>query len=188
MYSVAILYRSIIEHYFKHLYIYTKALKDDNDNTGKIYYKTLKGSEDLQWLDKINKHNKKFGSNKMTWNTNDDHNKVIRKAKEEFRFSEILDYLKSDNDNKYIRTYLLEKSIEYDNLSSVIHGGPFGEQVFCNLQQDKNKFNDNLNKFATDSFELYCSTVKTTYLFASLMDEKLKEHYDKIREMLKFTK
>ena len=38
----------MIEHNFRHLYIYVRALNDNSDDVGKRYYKTLKGSEDLE--------------------------------------------------------------------------------------------------------------------------------------------
>lgn len=189
VYSVAVLYRSIIEHYFRHLYIYTKALKNDTDDVGKSYCKTLKASEDLQWFDKVNKHNRKVGTNKTVWNTKGEHNESIRDAKREFLFSNILEYFKSNNTGeseeikKYINDHLLERSVEYDNLSSAVHGGPFGESALFNLHKDKKKYDDTLYKFANESLGLHYGTVESTYLFAYLMDEKMKEHYESIKAL-----
>lgn len=191
IYSVAILYRSIIEHSFRHLYIYTKTLKDNSDDVGRTYCKTLKASEDLQWFDKVNKHNKGVGAKQTIRNTKNDHNKGIRMAQEEFRFSKIVDYFKSNNTHenvdikRYIDNHLLEKSVEYDNLSSAVHGGPFGESALFNLHQDKKKYDDTLYKFANESLGLHYSVVESTYLFAYLMDEKTKTLYEKIASLRK---
>jgi len=191
VYAAAVLYRSIIEHSFRHLYIYAKTLEDNNDGIGKKYCRTLKASEDLQWFDKINKHERKFGTNKTVWNTKGDHNELIRSVKKEFLFSKIVEYFKSSNfsDNKeikqFINDHLLNKGIEYDNLSSAVHGGPFGESALFNLHKDKKKHNDTLYKFASESFGLHHSIVESTYLFAYLMDEEMKEHYESITALRK---
>lgn len=190
IYSVAVLYRSIIEHRFRHLYIYTKALKDNSDNVGETYCKTLKASEDLQWFDKVNKHNKKIAENKTVWNTKGDHNEVIRDAKREFLFSNILSYLQSNHTSestevkKFVNDHILERSVEYDNLSSAVHGGPFGESALFNLLQDQRKYDDTLYKFANESLSLHYSIVQSTYLFAYLMDDKMQEQYEKINRIL----
>lgn len=194
VYSAAVLYRSIIEHSFRHLYIYSKALKDNSDDVGGTYCKTLKASEDLQWFDKVNKHNKKVGKNKTAWSTKGEHNEAIRDAKREFLFSNILSYLQSNNSDKsaevkkFINDHLLERSVEYDNLSSAVHGGPFGESALFNLHQDQKKYDDTLYKFANESLDLHYSIVQSTYLFAYLMDNKMQEQYEKINEVMKQNK
>jgi hypothetical protein len=190
IYSAAVLYRSIIEHSFRHLYIYTKTLKDDSDDVGRIYCKTLKASEDLQWFDKVNKHNKKVGDSKTIWSTKSDHNEAIRDAKKEFLFSNILSYLQSHHTNgseevrKFVNSHLLEKSVEYDNLSSAVHGGPFGESALFNLHQDQNKYDDTLYKFANESLGLHYSIAQSTYIFAYLLDDKLQKQYEKINGIM----
>lgn len=189
IYPVAVLYRSIIEHNFRHLYIYTKSLKDNSDEVGEKYCKTLKYSEDLQWFDKVNKHNKKVGVNKTIWSTKGNHNKSIRDTKREILFSNILNYFKSNNINEskeitqFINDHILERSVEYDNLSSAVHGGPSAESALFNLNKDNKKYKDTLYKFAHDSLGLHYSIVESTYLFAYLMDEEMKEHYGKIEKL-----
>jgi hypothetical protein len=194
IYSAAVLYRSVIEHSFRQLYIYTRALKDDSDDVGRTYCKTLKASEDLQWLDKVNKHSKKVGENKTVWSTKSDHNEAIRDAKREFLFSNILSYLQSNHTSeheevkKFVNDHLLERSVEYDNLSSAVHGGPFGESALFNLHQDQKKYNDTLYKFANESLGLHYSIVQSTYLFAYLMDNKLQEQYEKMNGIMQENK
>ena len=81
---------------------------------------------------------------------------------------------------RYKKEYLLERLIEYTNMSSSVHGGPFGEAVLYELKKDKSKIEATLNKFANESFMLHKSIVETTYLFASLMDETVTKYYDDI--------
>lgn len=189
IYSAAVLYRSILDHNFRHLYIYTKALKDNNDNTGRDYCITLKASEDLQWFNKINNHNNKFSTNKTKWNTKSEHNKSIKKTAEEFKFGKIIEYLKNNNSNenldlkKNMNEYLLQRSTEYGDLSAIVHGGPSSDSDLNKLIKDKRLLNDKLLLFVTDSFNLYKSLIETTYLFAYLMNEENEKYWRDINNI-----
>jgi len=190
VYATAILSRSMIEHNFRHLYIYVRSLNDDSDDVGKRYYKTLKGNEDLESFSKINNYSKAVYPEKTNWNTKGEHNKAIREIGKEFRIEQIFFYLIANNNNekdeivkRFKKEYLLQRLIDYTNLSSGVHGGPFGELALFNLQKDKDKFNKALEKFAGDSFNLHYSLVEATYLFAYLMDDKIQTHYEKIKNL-----
>ena len=65
-------------------------------------------------------------------------------------------------------------------MSSSVHGGPFGELALYELQKDKTELEATLNKFANESFLLHRSIIETTYLFASLMDDKVTQYYNDI--------
>lgn len=195
VYATAILSRSMIEHNFRHLYIYVRALNDDSDDVGKKYYKTLKGNEDLESFTKINNYNKAVYPEKTSWSTKGEHNKKISEDAKEFRIEKIFFYLIANNNSekdeiikRFKKEYLLQRLIEYTKLSSGVHGGPFGELALFNLQKDKDKFNKALEKFAGDSFSLHTSLVESTYLFAYLMDEKMKKHYEKIKSLIEIKK
>ncbi len=82
----------------------------------------------------------------------------------------------------------MQRLIDYTNLSSGVHGGPFGELALFNLQKDKDKFNKALEKFARDSFNLHFSLVETTHLFAYLMNDKMQKHYEKIKNLMEIKK
>ena len=101
MYATAILSRSMIEHNFRHLYIYVRALNDNSDDVGKRYYKTLKGSEDLESFTKINNYNKAvYPEKKLTGIQKENINKAIREVGKEFRIEQIFFYLITNNNNK----------------------------------------------------------------------------------------
>jgi hypothetical protein len=183
-YSASILFRSLIEHSFRHLYIFVKALNDKNDDVGKTYYNSLKANEDLESVEKIINYKKIVYPEDTQWNTKGDHNNAIRETAKSFRIEKIFHYLISNNNNeksevikRYKKEYLLERLIEYTNMSSSVHGGPFGKLALYELQKDKSKLDAILNKFANESFLLHKSLVETTYLFASLMDEKVDKYY-----------
>lgn len=84
---------------------------------------------------------------------------------------------------KFVNDHILERSVEYDNLSSAVHGGPFGESALFNLHQDQKKYDETLYKFANESSGLHYSIVQSTYLFAYLMDEKMQGRYEKIKTL-----
>jgi len=186
-YSASILFRSLIEHSFRHLYLFVRALNDKNDDGGKAYYNSLKANEDLESVEKIINYKKIVYPKDTQWNTKGNHNNAIREIAKNFRIEKIFHYLISNNNNKsseiierYKKEYLLERLIEYTNMSSSVHGGPFGELALYELQKDKSKLEVTLNKFSNESFLLHKSLVETTYLFASLMDEETKKYYDDI--------
>jgi hypothetical protein len=189
IYTVTILSRSMIEHNFRHLYIYARSLNDNNDDVSKRYYKTLKGHEDLESFTKINNYNKTVYPEKNNWNTKGEHNKTIREVGKEFRIEQIYFYLIANNNDedkivkRFKKEYLLQRLIDYTNLSSGVHGGPFGELAFFNFQKNKDKFDRALEKFAGDSFNLYYGLVETTYLFAYLLDNKMRTYYEKIKNL-----
>ena len=166
---------------------FVKALNDKSDSAGEAYYKSLKANEDLESVEKIINYKKIVYPEDTQWNTKGDHNKAIREIAKSFRIEKIFHYLISNNNNesseiikRYKKEYLLERLIEYTNMSSSVHGGPFGELALYELQKDKSKLEATLNRFANESFMLHKSIVETTYLFASLMDETATKYHTDI--------
>src|SRR3989344_7998209 len=88
-YSASILFRSLIEHSFRHLYIFVKALNDKNDDVGKTYYNSLKATEDLESVEKIINYKKIVYPEDTQWNTKGDHNNAIRETAKSFRIEKI---------------------------------------------------------------------------------------------------
>lgn len=189
IYSSSILFRSLIEHSFRQLYIFTKALNDDDDTVGRVYYQSLKANEDLESVRKIINYNKAVYPEKAQINTKGEHNKILSELAEDFRIERIFYYLiKSNNrDNelfkRYKKEYLLDRLIEYTNMSSSVHGGPFGELALLEIQKDTLKLENTLNRFVNDTFMLYKNIVEATYLFAYLMDDATQKYYEEIRTL-----
>lgn len=189
-YAASILFRSLIEHSFKHLYIFVKALNENSDSVGEIYYKTLKAKEDLDSVQKIINYNKAVYPEKTQRNTQGDHNKNISDEAKQFEIQKIFYYLIANNNSqtgdlvkRYKKEYLLGRLIEYTNMSSSVHGGPFGELALLELKKDKGKFVNTLDKFISDSFLLHKSIIETTYLFAYLMDKTMEKYYNEVKDL-----
>jgi hypothetical protein len=189
-YSASIIFRSLIDHSFRHLYIFVKALNDNDDSVGSAYYNSLKGNEDLESIEKIINYKKIVYPEDTQWSTKGDHNNAIREIAKSFRIEKIFHYLINNNNDKsseimkkYKKEYLLERLTEYTNMSSSVHGGPFGELALYELQKDKSKLEATLSKFANESFLLHKSIVETTYLFASLIDDKVTKYYDEVTKL-----
>lgn len=189
IYVAAILSRSMIEHNFRHLYIFVRAL-NESDEVGSRYYGVLRGNEDRQAIYNINKYNEKVYPGKTKWSLMNDHNKSIRDRANEFRIDEIFYYLVENNNrnldlvSRYKKEYLLERLKQYTDLSSSVHGGPFGEATLLKAQNENPEVS--LHKFTTESFELHRNLIETTYLFAYLMDENTKEYYEEIKKIISY--
>lgn len=189
IYSSSILFRSLIEHNFKHLYIFVRALNEDSDDVGKEYYCSLKGFEDLKSVQKILNYNKLTFPEQTQCNTKSESNKNLSEIGKKFDIDKIFQYLINNNNHnnqifeKYKKEYLLERLTEYTNMSSSVHGGPFGELALLKIKKDENKFKKTLNKFVEDSLMLHKSMVEATYLFSSLMDNETDKIYQEIRNL-----
>jgi hypothetical protein len=141
-YAIGILFRAMIEHTFRHLYLYTRALNDNSDEVGEEYYGKLKGSEDLEAFSKMNNYTKVVYPEKTVWNTKDDQNTQIAKVGNKFNLSKIFFYLIENfpSDEKMIhngmKDYLLKRLNHYTQLSSYVHGGPYAEMCHEELLKD----------------------------------------------------
>jgi len=188
-YAAGTLFRSLAEHTFRHLYIYTRALKEDSDDVGDEYYGKLKGSEDLESFTKINNYTKVVRPDQTAWSTKGDHNKDIADVGKKFGISNIFFYLIENSRtgkafiDEGMKDYLLERLKQYTNLSSYVHGGPYAEMCYEELIKDPEKMKGHLEGMATESFRLYKSIVEVTYLFSSLFDEQMTSHYESIHKL-----
>ena len=99
-YSASILFRSLIEHSFRHLYLFVRALNDKNDDVGKAYYNSLKDNEDLESVEKIINYKKIVYPEDTQWHTKGEHNKAIREIAKNFRIEKIFHYLINNNNDK----------------------------------------------------------------------------------------
>ena len=99
-YSASILFRSLIEHSFRHLYIFVKALNDKNDTVGHTYYNSLKANEDLESVEKIINYKKIVYPEDTQWNTKGNHNNEIREIAKSFRIEKIFHYLINNNNTE----------------------------------------------------------------------------------------
>lgn len=190
LYSAWVSFRPIVEHSFKHLYIYTKALNDNSDSIGSEYYNDLKASEDLESMSKIINYNKVVHPDKTQWSTKGEHNKSIKQKAKQFDIEQIFYYLISNNNSdedgiitKAKKDYFLNRLTGYTSLSSAVHGGAFADLGLEEVYKTEGALERNLHKYALDSLILFKSLVEATYLFASLMDESLNQYYEEIKNI-----
>ncbi len=189
VYAVDILYRSMIEHSFRHLYLYTRALKDDSDEVGEEYYGKIKGSEDIEALSKINNYTKIVYPDRTVLSLGGDHNAQIRKEGDKFKIQNIFFYvIKNFHSNEKMiqngmKDYLLKRVHHYTHLSSYVHGGPCAEINHEELLQNSEKMTQHMEFIVCDAFRLYKSVIESTFLFAFIFDDKMKECFDKVSKI-----
>ncbi len=190
LYSSLVLLRSLVEHNFKHLYIYVKSLKDRDDSVGKTYYSQLRGNEDLEAFKKINNFNAKISPEYTKWGTKSDNNTKLENAALQFNISNIFSYLINNSNiedavfDKYQKEYISSRISEYSALSSIVHGGPFGELMHNEYVKNKQAFEKKLISVATESSSLHQSLVEATYLFATTVDVECRKYYDEIKKKI----
>ncbi len=190
IYSAWVSFRPMVEHNFKHLYIYTKALNENSDSVGSEYYSGLKANEDLESMSKIINYNKVVHPTKTQWSTKGEHNKAIKQKAKQFDIEQIFYYLISNNNfiddgiiSEAKKDYFLSRLTGYTSLSSAVHGGAFADLGLEEVYKTKGALEKSLYKYALDSFILFKSLIEATYLFASLMDETTQEYYEEIRSV-----
>lgn len=193
-YVINILKRTLIEAYFKHLYVFTRSLREDSDNVGKEYVNILKSAEDLSALKLISNYGKEsnlFLNIKETkWSLKGDQNKEIETVGKKFDLKQIFHELlkgviskneQNDDVSKAFKEKFFTRYInEYADSSSFIHAGSYSDKIFESFQllKDKEKI---FERFLKESFSLYEYAVKNTFLFFGLIDQEL-NCYNKIIE------
>lgn len=141
-YSLCVLFRSLLEHYFRHLYICKRALKENSDEVGVEYYGKLKGHEDMCSLISNISFNKKLSGEKPIWNLSSGLNENLDKVGQKFKINSILAYLnegiEENNEIQNISKEFFNKySQYYATLSSFVHGGPFAEKYIEMYSKNK---------------------------------------------------
>jgi hypothetical protein len=176
-YSLFVLSRSLLEHYFRHLYIYSRALRENNDEVGDEYYGKLNGYEDLSFLKNSLSLNTKLTGEKSVWNLGGDENKGLNNINRNFEIKNILSYLnesmKGDNEIQTIsKDFFNRYSQHYSKLSSFVHGGPYAEKHMELYSKDRaGKEND--IKYFCDEANLLTNQARTsTTLFIDITTEE----------------
>lgn len=149
-YSANILFRSLIEHHLKFMFIFIRHTQEQNDDVGNEYYQFCDFSESIaigkSWLDSWQiltpeNENKLY---EVIVEKNPDLKKyskkdVIRKAKQ-FNYRAIVTFIKSSI--KDVKYGWLDKIIpNYGDLSSYVHGGPLADKylLYFNNVEERDK-------------------------------------------------
>ncbi|MFZ2522232.1 MAG: hypothetical protein WAX44_00980 [Minisyncoccia bacterium] len=177
-YSLCVLFRSLLEHYFRHLYIYSRALKENSDEVGIEYYGKLNGHEDLCFLRSNFSLNTKLSGEKSIWSLRDEQNKKLDDVAQNFKINNILSYLNSGiGENKEIKAiskeFFNKYSRNYSTLSSFVHGGPFAEKYMELYSKDKTGKEKDIKYLSDEASFLTNQARQNTSLFIEItMDEK----------------
>lgn len=172
-YSLCVLFRSLLEHYFRHLYIYSRALKENSDEVGMEYYGKLKGHEDMCSLISNLSLNKKLSGEKPIWSLSGKQNKNLDKVGQKFKINSILTYLNEsigeDNEIQTISKEFFNKySQHYATLSSFVHGGLFAEKYIEMYSKNKSGKEIDMEYLFGEANMLTNQARKNTSLFIKL--------------------
>lgn len=177
-YSLCVLFRALLEHYFRHLYIYSRALRDNSDEVGTEYYGKLNGQEDLCFLRSNISLNTKLTGEKSIWSLGGDQNKNLDKVAQNFKINNILSYLSSGiGEDKKIKTiskqFFNKYSSYYSTLSSFVHGGPFAEKYMEMYSKNNTGKEDDIKYLSNEATSLANQARQNTSLFIEItIDEK----------------
>lgn len=171
-YSTCILFRSLLEHYFRHLYIYTRTLRENSDTVGEEYYGKLKGYEDLTYLQSMQTMGQKLNNEKSDWELRNKHNGGFGEVGGKFKIKAILAFLndgiKDDDIKPLFGPFFTGYCKKYYDLSSFVHGGPFAEGYISMYSKNKKGMNRDLEYFSKESMILFDRVVENTQLFLDL--------------------
>lgn len=175
-YSLCVLFRSLLEHYFRHLYIYSRALKESSDEVGIEYYGKLKGHEDMCSLISNLSLNKKLTGEKPTWSLKGENNKNLDDVGQNFKINNIFSYLnegigKSKEIQTISKEFFNKYSRHYATLSSFVHGGPFAEKYIEMYSKDKTGKEKDMKYLSDEANTLTNLARQNTSLFIEITSE-----------------
>lgn len=184
-YSACILFRSLLEHYFRYLYVYTRALKDDSDTVGEEYYGKLKGYEDYTAIKSILNLSKKLTNKPSSFTLNGKSNERLCEIGSKFEIKKILVYLNNgitnDDISPAFRSFFTDYCKKYYDLSSFVHGGPFAEGYINMYSEDTEGMNGDLEYFSKKSIDISDLVVKSNQIFLDIAKStniKDKDNYE----------
>lgn len=185
IYSINILFRSLIEHYLRFQYMFFRVLIDKNDDIGEDYLKFCSLSENIDtgkaWKEiaKILELNPTADPYELLKEIIPDFKKYtkeeISKRSDQFRYKNIIRFInnKLNKENKFEGNEFLLKIIPiYSELSSFVHGGPGADQTLFNTINEKDRKEEVLKKIEM-SFMIAATVKLFSYLVFYQYDKRL---------------
>lgn len=170
-YSVCILFRAFLEHYFKYMYVYTRALKEGDDNVGEEYYGKLNGYEDFTYTKSIQNLSKKLTKDESILSIQQKDNEELIRVGKSFEIKSILTFLNEGikEDLKLpFKSFFTDYCKKYYDLSSFVHGGPFAEKYINKYSENKEAMDKDLEYFLNESTSLFTFVVQSTQMFLDI--------------------
>lgn len=193
LYSANILFRSLIEHFLRHQYLFISFAKDKEDTVGIDYYKYCDMGENFDFLRAIKSTKQIFDPDNVdinTWeilsNISPEFKKLSPKELEDknrrFTYKNIVKYIVSTIPHTGNDTLLKSIIPTYSELSSFVHGGPGGEDVLLKNQK-KDVRSESLKNICRTSFLITKNIKLFTYFFGMQLFPKYLSFYKQISEI-----
>lgn len=199
IYSLNVLYRSLLEHFIKINYFFHRIIVDKNDAVGEDYYKfyskneialygksleqinrivdlEYQGKDIIQILYEIEPELRNYSS------------KELREKISQYNYKNMIKFIfdkhnNSEKDKKH--DILLSIIPEYSELSSYVHGGPFAIRNTA-IKWKENEVEKKCCQFARSTFSLFViSKLISLFLFGLLIDKKYLKLHNKINNLWK---
>ncbi|MBU1100136.1 MAG: hypothetical protein KKA84_07005 [Bacteroidetes bacterium] len=181
-YSANILFRSLIEHHLKYMFIFIRNTKEQNDNVGVEYYQYCDFSESIiigkSWLDSwqiLTPENEdklyEVIIEKKPELKSFSKKEIIQKAKQ-FNYRNIVSFIKESIAEANSNYGWLDKIIpNYGDLSSYVHGGPLADK-YLTYFGNENKRNKELLNICQLTFITANNLKQLLYLLLAELDKK----------------
>lgn len=170
LYSINILFRSLIEHFLRFQYITLRHQFDNSDVIGKEYVEHLSESEKRQaskaWKEIARITNSKDTDypfevlRKVNESMKDVSESEINNTERDFQYKQLIRYIfeKTQKDKSYKpEQFLLNLLVEYSKLSSYVHGGPVSDALISQINE-KEQVEKECLRIAELSFRMATTT------------------------------
>ncbi|MEX2436950.1 MAG: DUF5677 domain-containing protein [Candidatus Paceibacterota bacterium] len=201
IYSINILFRSLIDHFLRFYYIFLSFAEQKNDSAGTHYLKFNLASEHLNYafslksmseirggnindinvFDLIRKHNpqlKEFSNSKLK--------KEIKKYSTKNMIKKIVDTIYSQSDVDESSLFLLKLLPQYSELSSFVHGGIDSTHSLGHFGDfESQELTDNIEERFKFAFLIAANILNFSFLAGFNIDEKFKEPFIRSHDVIK---
>lgn len=192
-YSAGILFRSLIEHSLRHLYMFIRYAIDKSDAVGQEYYKYGNLGEERDYLKSIKSANNLIDVNFSEFNVWEEIKKIrtdlagvdvgtLEKLVGQFQYKNIIKYLAVNIKEASVLEFSQKLILNYSELSSFVHGGPSAEREMLKNSKEDLRFKSLVNT-AELTFAISKNIKLHTYLFAYQIDRKYGVFYNRINKI-----
>lgn len=196
IYSINILFRSLIEHYLRFQYIFFRVLIDKNDNIGEEYLRFCSLSENIDtgnaWKDvsKILDINPAADPYEILKEVNSDFKKfskqeIVTKSNQ-FRYKNIIRFINEtiNKENRFKgNEFFLQIIPIYSDLSSFVHGGPSADQTLFKIKKEEDRVENLINKIEL-SFMITATVKLFSYLVFYQYDKGFENAYTETKKLI----
>jgi hypothetical protein len=198
VYSIKILFRSLIEHFLKFQYLLLRFLESQNDTIFTEFERFSQYSDLLSYGNSLKNINHILNSKdadlssfeilkEMFPELKGQTNKWVKDKIEEYRIQNIIKYINDriNKDNSYSSNkFILDLLPVYSELSSFVHGSSEANKIMLKLSDPKLRMED-LNKSVEFSLNITLLISSSACLMFAKQDEGLIKYYNNFLSLLK---